>query len=436
MRQYACHQLNLSHNQEPYHSESNHCSEGHRPPGLTNKGYQRMFVDHHYNDMANSPLHSISLKEKEALKSYFKEEIIGAFPSKLQTLLRIVEKHDLDHIVSWQPHGRSFLIHDTNKFEDVIMRKYFNKAQIASFRRQLNLYNFKRITRGPDAGSYYHEGFLRGRPVLACRIQRIKVKGTKFRATSCPEDEPDFYKMSVLPGVDEVDPPSSSEDGEEKEEDVKSKGDEEKSTESRAQSDSSETKEEDIEERRSPVSLKILEPEKNGVPPESKKFDAVSGQPRPLRRESIPHPLSSPATLAYRSSKDEISQEIPRHIPVAEDSYNSYSDRLNNAALSYEEGYIQAKLDTIRMLRSRGLLNGLPQESIMAIMTNNNQNEVLPSCPPVSQHRLNPIVVPTNLYFADDQGHLGMDLRTLMGRRRGQEDAKRNFTPRMHNNRW
>ncbi|GFH61140.1 hypothetical protein CTEN210_17616 [Chaetoceros tenuissimus] len=323
----------------------------------------RMYVDHHYNDLANSPLHSISLKEKEALKSYFKEEIIGAFPSKLQTLLRIVEKHDLDHIVSWQPHGRSFLIHDTNKFEDVIMRKYFNKAQIASFRRQLNLYNFKRITRGPDAGSYYHEGFLRGRPVLACRIQRIKVKGTKFRATSCPEDEPDFYKMSVLPGVDEVDPPSSNEDGEEeeKEEEVKSKGDEEKSTKSGTLQ---------------AVSAKGFS---TIVPTASVPGVACKGRNRKsslsymdpknsLQRIEISRVGSRSKQIPLTSPKH--SQDYPK--TFLDDTIlfrRERNETVYDAARCYEEGYIQAKLDMLHMLRQRELRNSSPQETFKGLLS-------------------------------------------------------------------
>lgn len=40
--------------------------------------------------------------------------------------------------------------------------------------------------------------FLRGKPILANKMTRMKVKGTKFRATSSPENEPDFYKMPYL----------------------------------------------------------------------------------------------------------------------------------------------------------------------------------------------------------------------------------------------
>ena len=333
--------------------------------GLTFAGRTQMYVDHNYNDLANSTLHSISLKEKEALRSYFKEEIIGAFPSKLQTLLRIVEKHDLDHIVSWQPHGRSFLIHDTNKFEDVIMRKYFNKAQIASFRRQLNLYNFKRITRGPDAGSYYHEGFLRGRPVLACRIQRIKVKGTKFRATSCPEDEPDFYKMSVLSGVDEVTPLSSSEEDEE----VKSKGGKQRSPNSGTVS---------------AVSTKSLTTIAPTESPLRKDPGAVSMFKERIKKSNISpidlkHSLSRLETSRLYSRSKKVSLISPRHslnstknIPRGSILLRRETNEfVNDAARYYEEGYIQAKLDMLHMLRQQDLRDASTQETLMALLSSN-----------------------------------------------------------------
>jgi len=60
----------------------------------------------------------------------------------------------------------------------------------------LNLWGFKRITKGTDSGSYYHELFLRGRPRLCMKMRRQKIKGTGIKLTPNPETEPDFYKIS------------------------------------------------------------------------------------------------------------------------------------------------------------------------------------------------------------------------------------------------
>ena len=51
------------------------------------------------------------------------------------------------------------------------------------------------MTRGNDAGAYYHELFLRGKTFLTKGMIRTKVKGTKFKAASSPDQEPDFYAM-------------------------------------------------------------------------------------------------------------------------------------------------------------------------------------------------------------------------------------------------
>jgi hypothetical protein len=96
---------------------------------------------------------------------------------------------------SWQIHGRCFIVHKPDKFKEILPR-YFKLSKIQSFQRQLNLYGFQRLTVGADKGAYYHELFLRGRLDLVQKIPRAKVKGTKVRARSNPDEEPDFYSMS------------------------------------------------------------------------------------------------------------------------------------------------------------------------------------------------------------------------------------------------
>lgn len=149
-------------------------------------------VQHDYHDYATLP----------APTSSYDHTLNGnrnhnAFPYRLYEMLQLVERDGLDHIVSWQPHGRCFVVHKPVEFTAILPR-YFQLTKIASFQRQLNLYNFQRLTKGADRGGYYNEFFLRGKEFLLSNIQRIKVKGTGVRAKSNPQNEPDLYSLVWL----------------------------------------------------------------------------------------------------------------------------------------------------------------------------------------------------------------------------------------------
>jgi hypothetical protein len=123
------------------------------------------------------------------------------FPEKLHRLLQEIEKDGNDDVISFYSHGRAFGIHDTEKFVSDIMPRYFKQSRLSSFQRQLNLYGFKRITSGPDAGGYYHELFLKGRPNLSLHMRRVGLpKGEdrrKMRSKNVQVD-PDFYSMKSV----------------------------------------------------------------------------------------------------------------------------------------------------------------------------------------------------------------------------------------------
>jgi HSF-type DNA-binding len=104
----------------------------------------------------------------------------GTFPQKLHQMLSDLEQLEGGKdIASFLNHGRSFAIHKPRDFVKFVMGKHFRMSRFSSFQRQLNLYDFQRITEGPDKGSYYHELFVQGRPILSTMMKRNKIKGIK-----------------------------------------------------------------------------------------------------------------------------------------------------------------------------------------------------------------------------------------------------------------
>eukprot|EP00128_Syssomonas_multiformis_P000256 Colp12_sorted_trinity150504_noHs@22630 len=62
-------------------------------------------------------------------------------------LWSMLEDPEANGIIEWSPSGDLLLIYDVRAFEGKIMPKYFNTCMIASFKRQMNIYNFKRVTK-------------------------------------------------------------------------------------------------------------------------------------------------------------------------------------------------------------------------------------------------------------------------------------------------
>lgn len=178
-------------------------------PGKTAKQNDRHFVVHNYHDHANDDSENDA---HEFAQHRRKGGVATSFPMKLHSVLDQVEADGLGHVISWQPHGRCFVIHQPKEFTDHVMPKYFRQTKLTSFQRQLNLYGFSRLTTGKDNGGYYHELFLRGKIFLAKRMSRTKIKGTKFKAASSPDQEPNFYTMPPVIVAHNVTPPVTSDE--------------------------------------------------------------------------------------------------------------------------------------------------------------------------------------------------------------------------------
>lgn len=102
------------------------------------------------------------------------------FPQKLYRMLEEVEKNDQEDVLSFSPSGRAFAIHNPGKFMEDIMPRYFSTTRMSSFRHQLGLYGFRRVTEGCDKGGYCHEFFLKGQKGLVEKIKRNKSTGLRW----------------------------------------------------------------------------------------------------------------------------------------------------------------------------------------------------------------------------------------------------------------
>jgi hypothetical protein len=120
----------------------------------------------------------------------------ATFPKKLYEMLSSESKRN-SAIIRFLPHGRAFKIYDREKFRDKVLRNYFQfQTEFTSFRRQLNIYGFRRLKgKGTDQHAYYHCNFLRGRPDLCELVLRNKRASRKTDQVR----EPDFIAMAAMP---------------------------------------------------------------------------------------------------------------------------------------------------------------------------------------------------------------------------------------------
>lgn len=72
-------------------------------------------------------------------------------------LYAILSQKEFSDIVTWMPHGRSWKVLKPNLFETLVMPLFFEYSNYHSFNRLVNAWSFRRISSGPDRGSYYHE---------------------------------------------------------------------------------------------------------------------------------------------------------------------------------------------------------------------------------------------------------------------------------------
>ncbi|KAL7540922.1 hypothetical protein ACHAXR_010478 [Thalassiosira sp. AJA248-18] len=139
-------------------------------------------------------------KYNEKRKAAMWKSSKGQFPTKLYAMLELADVQGYgssSNAVAWLPHGRAFRVLDEKIFVESIVPVFFKQTKIRSFYRQLNLWGFKRLSMGCDAGAWYNEFFVRGSQSEIKKMVRIKVKGK----SNVNHREPGFYSTAAtLPG--------------------------------------------------------------------------------------------------------------------------------------------------------------------------------------------------------------------------------------------
>ena len=89
---------------------------------------KRTYVDHNYQDHYNDPIFHPRDGDGEAAGDGAKRRgprggVVIPFPERLNSMLSEAEAEGFEEIVSWQPHGRCFIVHQPKKFVEEVMPK-------------------------------------------------------------------------------------------------------------------------------------------------------------------------------------------------------------------------------------------------------------------------------------------------------------------------
>jgi HSF-type DNA-binding len=109
-----------------------------RPRGATRSqtntdvkaGETQRKTQHHYHDRSNVTLNQVSAIPEKRSAAF------PSFPTKLFEMLDLVERDGFSHIISWQPHGRCFVVHSPTQLEALLHRYLPGISKARSFQRQ------------------------------------------------------------------------------------------------------------------------------------------------------------------------------------------------------------------------------------------------------------------------------------------------------------
>jgi len=121
------------------------------------------------------------------------KELLNTFPGQIYAML---ERSELSHIVSWLPHGESFMILKQKEFAEQVLPVLFPKMKFQSFKRKMNAWGFSRNNDGFYQNSLYHPDFKRNDPARVLMIKRQKPQ--QKRSDDTKEKKSDMSTTSYF----------------------------------------------------------------------------------------------------------------------------------------------------------------------------------------------------------------------------------------------
>ncbi|GAA0170772.1 winged helix/forkhead transcription factor [Lithospermum erythrorhizon] len=89
---------------------------------------------------------------------------------------QLVDDPEIDHLISWNEDGTTFIIWRTPEFARDLLPRFFKHNNFSSFVRQLNTYGFRKVV--ADRWEFANECFRRGEKSLLRDIQRRKISSS------------------------------------------------------------------------------------------------------------------------------------------------------------------------------------------------------------------------------------------------------------------
>ena len=122
---------------------------------------------------SNANIKNLVVREEASTAKHPLPRPTEKFPKTLYRMLIDASLQNNDHIVCFAPSGKVFFIRDPQAFESEILPHYFYHGKLPSFRRQLNLYGFRLLSHGAEAGGYAHAVFDRNQRHVSESIRRV-----------------------------------------------------------------------------------------------------------------------------------------------------------------------------------------------------------------------------------------------------------------------